>query len=68
MPYDYGALDPVISGQIMEIHHKKHHQAYVNNLNIALEKYADAEAKGDYEAMIGLQPAIKFNGFVPLMF
>jgi superoxide dismutase, Fe-Mn family len=52
----------VISGEIMELHHKKHHQAYVNNLNIALEQYAAAEAKADITSMINLQPAIRFNG------
>jgi Fe-Mn family superoxide dismutase len=62
LPYDYKDLEPVISGEIMEIHHKKHHQAYVNNLNIALEKYAQAEAKKDLAQMIALQGAIKFNG------
>lgn len=62
LPYDYGALSPVIIPEIMELHHKKHHQAYVTNLNVALEKYADAEAKGDVAAMINLQPALKFNG------
>jgi len=62
MPYAYNALEPIISGEIMELHHKKHHQAYVNNLNAALEKYAAAENKKDIDAMIALQPAIKFNG------
>jgi len=62
LPYDYSALEPVISGEIMEIHHSKHHNAYVTNLNAALEKYADAEAKNDLKAMISLQSAIKFNG------
>ena len=60
--YDYAALEPVISGQIMEIHHSKHHNAYVTNYNIAAEAYADAQAKNDTAAMIGLQGAIKFNG------
>lgn len=60
--YDYGALEPVISGEIMEIHHKKHHQAYVTNLNNALEKYAEAEEKNDVAGMIALQNAINFNG------
>ena len=62
MPYDFGALEPVLSGQIMELHYTKHHQAYVNNLNAALEKYAEAEKKQDVAAMIALQSAIKFNG------
>jgi Fe-Mn family superoxide dismutase len=62
LPYDFGALEPVISGQIMELHYTKHHQAYVNNLNAALEKYADAEKRQDVAAMIALQSAIKFNG------
>lgn len=62
MPYDFGALEPVISGKIMELHYTKHHQAYVNNLNAALEKYKEAEAKGDMAAMIALQQAIRFNG------
>jgi superoxide dismutase len=46
----------------MQLHHKKHHQAYVTNLNVALEKYADAEKKSDVSTMISLQQAIKFNG------
>jgi len=33
LPYAYSALAPVISGKLLEIHHGKHHQAYVNNLN-----------------------------------
>jgi Fe-Mn family superoxide dismutase len=62
MPYDYGALEPYISAEIMQLHHSKHHAAYVNNLNIAEEKLAEAEAKGDVSAMIALQPALRFNG------
>ena len=62
MPYDFGALEPVISAEIMQLHYSKHHNAYVTNLNAALEKYQDAEAKKDMAAMIGLQQAIKFNG------
>ncbi len=37
--YDYGALEPYIDAQTMEIHHTRHHQAYVNKLNVALEKH-----------------------------
>lgn len=62
LPYDYNALEPVISAEIMELHYSKHHRAYVNNLNAALEKYADAESKGDLSALISLQQAIRFNG------
>ena len=62
MPYDFNELEPVISAQIMEIHYTKHHQAYVTNLNAALEKYLEAERNSDIGAMIALQAAIKFNG------
>lgn len=62
LPYDYGDLEPIISKEIMELHHKKHHQAYINNLNAALEQYQAAEEKKDVAKMIALQSAIKFNG------
>ncbi len=62
LPYDFNALEPAISAQIMELHYSKHHQGYVNNLNIALEQYEKAEQKGDLNLMISLQPAIRFNG------
>lgn len=62
LPYAYDALEPVIDHEIMELHHKKHHQTYVNNLNAALEKYKQAEAEKRVDQMIGLQSAIKFNG------
>ncbi len=39
----------------MEIHHFKHHKTYVTNFNDAMEQYANAEARGDYAAMIALQ-------------
>ena len=62
LPYDFSALEPVISGEIMELHYTKHHRAYVTNLNNALEKYFEANRKMDLEAMIALQSAINFNG------
>jgi Fe-Mn family superoxide dismutase len=62
LAYDYSALEPVISGEIMHLHHAKHHNTYVTNFNVAMEKYAEAELKGDISTMISLQGAIKFNG------
>ncbi|XP_043188969.1 superoxide dismutase [Mn], mitochondrial-like [Amphibalanus amphitrite] len=62
LPYDYGALEPVISAEIMQLHHSKHHQTYVNNLNVAEEKLAEAVAKNDTSTIISLQGALKFNG------
>lgn len=62
LPYAPEALEPVISREIMSLHHGKHHQAYVTNLNKALEQYAKAEQAGDLAAMIELQAAIRFNG------
>jgi len=62
LSYDFGDLEPVISGEIMQLHYSKHHNAYVNNLNDALKKYAEAESKGDVATMIALGQAIRFNG------
>lgn len=45
LPYDYNALEPHIDTQTMQIHHDKHHAAYVTNLNAALEKHADLQSK-----------------------
>ena len=41
LPYDYAALEPHIDAETMKLHHDKHHQAYVNNLNAAIEKHPD---------------------------
>src|SRR5439155_1521728 len=41
LPYDYAALEPYIDAQTMQIHHGKHHQAYVSNLNAALDKHPE---------------------------
>ena len=62
LPYDYNALEPVISAEIMQLHHSKHHATYVNNLNVAEEKLAEAVAKNDVSTVIGLHGALKFNG------
>ena len=52
MPYGCKALEPVISGEIMELHHSKHHATYVNNLNAAEEKLAQAVKEGRKEEVI----------------
>jgi Fe-Mn family superoxide dismutase len=45
LPYDFAALEPHIDTQTMQIHHGKHHAAYVNNLNAALEKHPALQEK-----------------------
>jgi superoxide dismutase, Fe-Mn family len=60
--YHFNALEPFISAEIMEIHYTKHHQAYVTNFNVALEKTLDAQSKGDLSTVLSLQQALKFNG------
>ncbi|GFN97611.1 superoxide dismutase [Plakobranchus ocellatus] len=62
LKYDFNALEPYISADIMRLHYEKHHNTYVNNLNVAEEKLAAAQAKGDLNTIISLQPALRFNG------
>ncbi|AFZ30131.1 Superoxide dismutase [Gloeocapsa sp. PCC 7428] len=45
LPYNYDALEPYIDAQTMQLHHDMHHQAYVNNLNAAVEKHAQLQSK-----------------------
>ena len=45
LPYDYAALEPIIDAETMHLHHDKHHQAYVNNANGALEKHPELAKK-----------------------
>lgn len=60
--YSFDALEPFISGQINEIHYTKHHQAYVNGYNTAINQLNDAENANDVFKTVQLQQAIKFNG------
>ena len=59
--YDYGALEPHISGRIMELHHDKHHAAYVKGANTTLEKLDEARDKEDYSRLTALEKALAFN-------
>lgn len=54
LPYNYNALEPYIDSETMQIHHDKHHLAYVNNLNSALEKYPDFFEKSAEELITDL--------------
>ncbi|CAK9261516.1 unnamed protein product [Sphagnum jensenii] len=59
LPYDYNALEPVISAEIMRLHHQKHHQAYVTGFNKAMEQL---NSTSDPQTIVALQSAINFNG------
>ena len=61
LPYDYSALEPWISGQIMELHHDKHHATYVSGANTALEKMAEAREAGDFGTIPMLEKNLAFN-------
>jgi Fe-Mn family superoxide dismutase len=61
LDFDYGALEPHISGPIMELHHDKHHAAYVKKANETLEKLDEARDKADYTRIAGLEKALAFN-------
>ncbi|HET7457636.1 MAG TPA: superoxide dismutase [Gemmatimonadaceae bacterium] len=69
LPYAFDALEPHIDAQTMQIHHGKHHQAYVNNLNAALEKAPELQSKSLEELLAGIgsapeavRAAIRNNG------
>jgi len=62
LPYDYDALEPVISEQILRIHHDRHHQGYVNGLNATLKKLDAARDAGDMSSIKPLSNALAFHG------
>lgn len=69
LPYDYNALEPYVDEMTMNIHHTKHHQAYIDKLNGALEKYPELQEKTIEELIAGLnslpadiQGAVRNNG------
>ena len=69
LPYDYNALEPTIDEQTMQLHHDKHHNTYVTNLNSALEQHPDVDP-GDVDQLLGkldsvpedIRRAVRNNG------
>lgn len=64
-PDDYAALEPSISGQIMELHHSKHHTTYVNSYNQFSEQASSlrsSSSPSDIASLIALQPLLNFHG------
>lgn len=69
LPYDYNALEPFIDQETMQVHHQKHHAAYVKNLNTALEKFPDLMERGLLDLIKGVdslpesvRTAVRNNG------
>ena len=69
LPYDYDALEPHIDEQTMKLHHDKHHQAYVTNLNAALDKHPELHTKSIEDLLKGIntvpediRTAVRNNG------
>ena len=61
LPYDFSALEPHVSAQIMELHHGKHHASYVKNANDVLDQFNEARTQGDLSKIASLEKALAFN-------
>ncbi len=61
LEFDYGALEPHVSGRIIELHHGKHHAAYVKNANQTLAQLEEARGKGSYDRIAYLERSLAFN-------
>jgi len=62
LPYDYQALEPVISAEALRLHHNKHHQAYVNDLNQAEIALVEIRRRNDYQLIKYWEDELAFNG------
>src|ERR1044071_6214619 len=61
LAYDYAALEPHIDARIMELHHDKHHAAYVKGANTALEKLSESRSKDDFATITMLEKNLAFH-------
>lgn len=61
LPYDYSALEQAMSAEILELHHSKHHAAYVKGANDTLEQLAEARDKEQFGGLVGLQKTLAFH-------
>jgi Fe-Mn family superoxide dismutase len=61
LPYDYGALEPHVSGKIMELHHDRHHRAYVEGANKGVQRILEARAEKNFDNIAALEKALAFN-------
>lgn len=61
LAYDYGALEPHLSGRILELHHGKHHAAYVAGANTVLDRLVEARSSGDYGTINQLEKNLAFH-------
>jgi Fe-Mn family superoxide dismutase len=59
--FDYGALEPHVSGKIMELHHDKHHAAYVKGANAAIDKLLEARSQNDFSQLALIEKQLAFN-------
>jgi len=61
LSYDYNALEPYISGKVMQLHHGKHHALYVKNANTALDQLDEARQTEDFARLAALERSLAFN-------
>ncbi len=61
LPYDPGALEPHLSARILELHHDKHHAAYVKAANTTLERLEEVRSSGDFATISMLERNLAFN-------
>jgi superoxide dismutase, Fe-Mn family len=61
LPFDHADLEPHLSARILEVHHGKHHQAYVDGANATIDALIEARETDDYSSIVGLERTLAFN-------